>query len=131
MLIDDEFAVFGSANIGQRSFTHDNEMDIAVVDANNNFVREFRYALFNKHLPSFQPFDPSSEDIPPDVNPPISSYLFYEFNQLKNGIINSVDNLRPYDPSIIGYGPWIGYSTVLNAFVAPYAGPYKLRAINY
>jgi phosphatidylserine/phosphatidylglycerophosphate/cardiolipin synthase-like enzyme len=50
MIVDDEFVVLGSANVNQKSMTHDSEVDIAVVDADNRFVKDLRKALWAEHL---------------------------------------------------------------------------------
>jgi phosphatidylserine/phosphatidylglycerophosphate/cardiolipin synthase-like enzyme len=50
MIVDDELVVLGSANVNQKSMTHDSEVDIAVVDADGLFAKNLRKALWAEHL---------------------------------------------------------------------------------
>lgn len=50
MLVDDEFASIGSANICQRSIAYISELQLGVVDAENELVHEMRLALWQEHL---------------------------------------------------------------------------------
>lgn len=50
MLVDDEFALAGSANICQRSIAFITEMHLGVLDAENAFVRDLRLALWQEHM---------------------------------------------------------------------------------
>jgi len=49
MLVDDEFTLLGSANIGARSMTHDGEIHVGVVDSDEAFTRELRKTLWAEH----------------------------------------------------------------------------------
>ena len=50
MIVDDELAVLGSANVNQKSMTHDLEVDIAVIDSEGVFAKEMRKTLWAEHL---------------------------------------------------------------------------------
>jgi phosphatidylserine/phosphatidylglycerophosphate/cardiolipin synthase-like enzyme len=50
MVVDDEFALVGSANVCQRSMAYDTEIHLGVVDAHNQFARDLRLALWQEHL---------------------------------------------------------------------------------
>jgi phosphatidylserine/phosphatidylglycerophosphate/cardiolipin synthase-like enzyme len=54
LIIDDEVAVIGSANVNHRSMTHDSELSVAVVNASTgpdmNFVQRLRVQLWAEHL---------------------------------------------------------------------------------
>ena len=50
MLVDDQFALIGSANICQRSIAYISELQLGVVDAENELVRDLRLALWQEHL---------------------------------------------------------------------------------
>jgi phosphatidylserine/phosphatidylglycerophosphate/cardiolipin synthase-like enzyme len=49
-IIDDEFAIVGSANCNMRSYTHDSEVMAGIYDPDRNFARQLRIALWAKHL---------------------------------------------------------------------------------
>ncbi len=50
MIIDDEFVLLGSANVNQKSMTHDSELDVGIVDADGMFAKDLRKALWAEHL---------------------------------------------------------------------------------
>jgi phosphatidylserine/phosphatidylglycerophosphate/cardiolipin synthase-like enzyme len=50
MIIDDEFVLIGSANVNQKSMTHDSELDVGIVDADGIFAKDLRKALWAEHL---------------------------------------------------------------------------------
>ena len=50
MLVDDEFALMGSANICQRSIAYITELQLGVVDSEERLVRDLRLALWQEHL---------------------------------------------------------------------------------
>jgi len=50
-VIDDEFAVIGSANINRRGYTHDSEVAAGIYDPGTpSLVKKLRIALWSKHL---------------------------------------------------------------------------------
>ncbi len=51
MIVDDVFAIIGSANFTDRSmFERDEELGLAWIDHNNSTVRDFRTKLWSEHL---------------------------------------------------------------------------------
>jgi phosphatidylserine/phosphatidylglycerophosphate/cardiolipin synthase-like enzyme len=50
MIVDDELVHVGTANVGQRSMTHDAEIHLAIVDAANAFARDLRLAMWKEHM---------------------------------------------------------------------------------
>jgi phosphatidylserine/phosphatidylglycerophosphate/cardiolipin synthase-like enzyme len=50
VLIDDEWAVVGSANAANRSFTTDTEMSVSTVDGSGKFVAGLRQTIWAEHL---------------------------------------------------------------------------------
>jgi phosphatidylserine/phosphatidylglycerophosphate/cardiolipin synthase-like enzyme len=50
LVVDDEFALIGSANVGQRSIACDGELSVGVVDANGLFAKQVRTTLWAEHL---------------------------------------------------------------------------------
>jgi phosphatidylserine/phosphatidylglycerophosphate/cardiolipin synthase-like enzyme len=49
-IFDDEFAIIGSANCNQRSYTHDSEVTAGIYDPERSFARQLRIALWARHL---------------------------------------------------------------------------------
>jgi phosphatidylserine/phosphatidylglycerophosphate/cardiolipin synthase-like enzyme len=49
-VIDDEFAIIGSANCNRRSYTHDSEVTAGIYDPERSFAKQLRIALWAKHL---------------------------------------------------------------------------------
>ena len=49
-VIDDEFAIIGSANCNRRSYTHDSEVTTGIYDPEHSFAKQLRIALWAKHL---------------------------------------------------------------------------------
>ncbi|QIA22859.1 phospholipase D family protein [Mesorhizobium sp. AA22] len=60
LVADDEFVSLGSANVNQKSMTHDSELNVGVVDADGAFVKELRKGIWSEHLA----VDPSVIDDP-------------------------------------------------------------------
>ena len=54
LIVDDEIAIIGSANVNQRSFTNDSETSVVVFDDNaktdNNFARVFRLKTWEEYV---------------------------------------------------------------------------------
>uniref|UniRef100_A0AAU2AFK9 Phospholipase D family protein n=1 Tax=Streptomyces sp. NBC_00093 TaxID=2975649 RepID=A0AAU2AFK9_9ACTN len=50
LLVDDEFMIVGSGNVGQRSFACDGELSVGVVDSADKLVRQVRTTLWAEHL---------------------------------------------------------------------------------
>ena len=82
MIIDDRYAVIGSANINSRSFTTDSEIGVAIVDSKEvksevnddqdkcgMFPREYRKALWSEHLGIPSPDKAINQDGTPALFP--------------------------------------------------------------
>jgi phosphatidylserine/phosphatidylglycerophosphate/cardiolipin synthase-like enzyme len=52
LICDDEYVNLGSANITQRSMTHDSELNVAIVDAEGRFARQLRKSIWSHYLGS-------------------------------------------------------------------------------
>lgn len=50
MLVDDELALVGSANIAQRSMCLCSEIHLAIIDERNELARDLRLALWSEHM---------------------------------------------------------------------------------
>ena len=51
MVVDDEYAIIGSANLGRRSLTHDSEAIAGIYDPSpDSLVKRLRVDLWAKHL---------------------------------------------------------------------------------
>ena len=50
MLVDDELALVGSANIALRSMALCSEIHMAIIDEKNEFARDLRYKLWAEHM---------------------------------------------------------------------------------
>lgn len=109
-IADDEFALIGSANMDQRSMTHDSEIKIGVVDADNVFVKNLRLRLFNEHLGR-------SEQ---ELDDPMVAFDLY-----KDDIHANRHRVRNYD--FYSSTMWKGHAKVMNSIWSPYAGPKHLR----
>ena len=59
LIVDDEIAIIGSANVNQRSFTNDSETSVVVFDDNaktdNNFARVFRLKSWEEYVRNTMP----------------------------------------------------------------------------
>ncbi len=119
MIVDDEFVLIGTVNIGQRSMTHDGEIHLGVVDAAETFARELRKELWAEH----------TGRTPATFNDPIAGYA-----QFKADTAASVHHLTPYpfDPVVFPPAPGTpqppaGHEYLMNNWIDPYAGPAALR----
>jgi phosphatidylserine/phosphatidylglycerophosphate/cardiolipin synthase-like enzyme len=116
MICDDEVVLIGSANICQRSMTCDSELQVAIVDEEGRFAREFRKDLWAEHL-----------NLPPGHQPDLLD-----------------DPIRAYETfkAALGSGPWrgaklygtgdpgdrpLGHETAITSIIEPYYGPDGLR----
>jgi phosphatidylserine/phosphatidylglycerophosphate/cardiolipin synthase-like enzyme len=107
MIVDDEFALVGSANVCRRSMTYDTEVHVGVVDAKNQFARDLRLALWQEHMDlenSDTLFDPAAGfEI-------FGSYAAEEKGRLR--VLNTTPGRKP---------PL--HNLVLGQFMDPYKGP--------
>jgi phosphatidylserine/phosphatidylglycerophosphate/cardiolipin synthase-like enzyme len=111
MICDDEFVLIGSANINQRSMTHDSEIQLGIVDANNEFARNLRKTLLGEHLQV--PTDRRNELDDPDR----------AYERFKSG----EGRVRPYTPSDPGDPP-IDHGYYINHLLDPYGGPIQVQS---
>ncbi len=107
---DDEFALIGSANFDQRSMTHDGEIKIGVVDADNNLIKELRSSLFFEH----------SQNLDTMIIDPIAA-----FDNMKSHVISQVGRLQNYNFST--FVKPRAHAEISNNIGWPYAGPSILR----
>lgn len=124
MIVDDEFVSIGSANVAQRSMTHDGEIQVGIVDADNAFAREFRMSLWAEH--TGQPRN-LFED-------PVAGYSLFS-----TAVRDRMGHLKPYPHDIGNVYPegtrtkpppiaYLGkHSTAIRSILDPYAGPAGLR----
>jgi phosphatidylserine/phosphatidylglycerophosphate/cardiolipin synthase-like enzyme len=116
MLVDDEFVLIGSANVGQRSMTYDGEVHVGIVDAAETLPREFRKTLWAEH----------TGRAAGTLNDPVAAFALF-----KADTAASTGHLKPYpvDPlAVFPMGPGTtappkGHTRVLRNGIDPYAGP--------
>jgi phosphatidylserine/phosphatidylglycerophosphate/cardiolipin synthase-like enzyme len=109
-IVDDEFALLGSANFDQRSMCHDGEMKIGVVDENNLFVKTLRSTLYQEH----------SQQPATNFDDPVIA-----FDNMKSYVLAGTGRLRYYDFSYLSQ-PY-NHAFIVNRIGWPYAGPLNLR----
>lgn len=120
MLVDDEFLLIGSTNVGQRSMTYDGELHVGVVDGDNLLVKDFRKQLWAEH--SGRP--PASFDDPIADFATFKADTWASVGHLK---IYPADPLSVYPATPGGTQPPIRHGWVMRTLVDPYAGPSGLR----
>lgn len=116
MICDDEFVLLGTANIGQRSMSHDNESHIGIVDGDHLLARQLRESLWLEHA--------TGAPVPPIHSDPLEAFAIFE-----GAIHAGVGRLRWYSSSDEnapgghpGEPPLAHRSNITN-IVDPYAGP--------
>ena len=107
MLVDDEFAIVGSANIGMRSMAYDSEVSLGVVDAENEFVRNLRIELWAQH---------AEIDNPNSLVDPKKAVT--KFNK---SAVNKTGRVRFFPKKAMS--PHVPYRFIMNKIVDPYHGP--------
>lgn len=120
MLVDDEFLLIGSTNVGQRSMTYDGELHVGVVDGNNALVKDFRKELWAEH----------SGQAPATFDDPVAGYTAFKaatWGSVGHLKLYPVDPLNVYPAGPTDEQPPIGHGRVMRTFVDPYAGPPGLR----
>jgi len=110
MLVDDEFAIVGSANIGLRSMTHDSEVSFGIVDADGQLVRELRTGIWAKHM---EIDDPATLD---DVDSAIDAF--------GRNATNEDGRLRVLPPELVSHS--FPYRFFMNKIIDPYGGPHEV-----
>lgn len=109
-MVDDEFALVGSANFDQRSMTHDSEIKLGIVDADNLFVKNLRSMLYQEH----------SQEPAANFDDPLIA-----FENMKSYVTSGTGRLRDYDFSNLSQPP--SHANAVNNVFWPYAGPAYLR----
>jgi phosphatidylserine/phosphatidylglycerophosphate/cardiolipin synthase-like enzyme len=109
MIVDDEFALVGSANVCRRSMTYDSEVHVGIVDAQNHFARDLRQLLWQEHL--------DLEDPGSLLDPPAAVATFYNHAVGGRGRVRLLDSNTASVP--------LFYNMVMNAVMDPYRGPVK------
>lgn len=120
MIVDDEFTLIGSTNVGQRSMSHDSEIHTGIVDSAGAFARALRTAIWCEH---------TGRDAASLEDPAIAIGLF------RDDVAAGARHLKPYpvDPLAVyprapgSRPPPIGHERLLRLLIDPYAGPPGLR----
>jgi phosphatidylserine/phosphatidylglycerophosphate/cardiolipin synthase-like enzyme len=107
MIVDDELALVGSANVCQRSMTYDTEVHVGIVDAENQFARDLRLALWQEHLDLDSP---DSLLKPGEGLEAFSAHAASERGRLR--LLDTDPGRRP-----------LFHSLVMNRVMDPYRGP--------
>lgn len=121
MIVDDEFVLAGTANIGSRSMTFDSEIHLGIVDEKETFAKEMRLAIWKEHL---QLTEEES-----DENNPAS--IINKIKDPKEGVtILKCDKgpgtrrLRPINDTLLKNNPnWYCEKYLMKTIAQPYAGP--------
>jgi len=116
MIVDDELVLIGSANVGQRSMTHDGELHAGVVDSDGKFARELRQALWAEHTGR------GAETL----GDPLAAYALFA----EDTAASVHHRLRPYpvNPNVVfppaadTPEPWYAHVMIMS-FIEPFAGP--------
>jgi phosphatidylserine/phosphatidylglycerophosphate/cardiolipin synthase-like enzyme len=106
MIVDDEFVLIGSANMCQRSMTHDGELQLGIVDDDDLFALNLRRDLWHEHLRTTIPTDWAAA-----------------FDLFKYRTTRSEGRVRPYPTIHPGRTPPWGHAKVITDLIDPYAGP--------
>ena len=107
MLVDDEYALVGSANICQRSIAYITELQLAVVDAENRFARDLRLALWQEHL--------ELDTLDSLLDPRLAVEQYHDNAAVGNGRLRLLPSKRP--------AVEFPYRFFFNRIVDPYSGP--------
>jgi len=107
LLVDDEYALIGSANLCERSIAFHSELQLGVVDGENQLVRDMRLALWAEHLES-----ESLEEISDSRS---AVQQFYDTAAAESGRLRLFPSQRPRFE--------VPYRFLFNQIVEPYSGP--------
>jgi phosphatidylserine/phosphatidylglycerophosphate/cardiolipin synthase-like enzyme len=114
MICDDEFVLLGSANICQRSMTHDSELQIGIVDADEEFALKLRKTLWSEHLQV------------PASSSNLDSVSLKAYELFKKAAISSSGRLTRYLTGPVALHPrppgGVTYGSFLRQ-IDPYGGP--------
>ena len=120
MIVDDEFTLIGSANVGQRSMTYDGELQVGIVDSAGAFARAVRTAIWQEH---------TGRDAASLEDPAAAIRLFRDDIAARSGRLKPypVDPLAVYPPTPGSASPPMGHTRIIRLLIDPYAGPPGLR----
>ena len=107
LIVDDEFVLIGSGNVNARSMTHDGELSIGIVDAEESFAGQLRASLWGEHLQR----DPAS------LADPAVAFGFF-----RTDVLAGSGRVRIYPPATADTPP-SGHQSFLRTLIDPYAGP--------
>lgn len=108
MIVDDEFAIVGTPNFNRRSMTHDSEIAVGVVDAQNAFAKDLRKKLWAEHL----------EVLESDIDDVETGYNLFKAavsSASGQGRVRKYDETIQSQPSLHNY--------LINKLIDPYSGP--------
>jgi phosphatidylserine/phosphatidylglycerophosphate/cardiolipin synthase-like enzyme len=108
MIVDDEFVLIGSANVGRRSMTFDSEVQVGIVDEAEVLAKEFRKSLWAEHLQT----SPGSVD---------NVTVAYQAFKLAS-TTTPTGHVEPY-PFEIPTNPPRMHEVAITKFIEPYGGP--------
>jgi phosphatidylserine/phosphatidylglycerophosphate/cardiolipin synthase-like enzyme len=120
MIVDDEFTLIGSANVGQRSMTYDGELQVGIVDSAGAFARAFRTEVWQEH----------TGRAAAALHDPVAAIrLFRDDVAASSGRLKPypVDPLAVYPPAPGSTPPPRGHTRIIRLLIDPYAGPPGLR----
>jgi phosphatidylserine/phosphatidylglycerophosphate/cardiolipin synthase-like enzyme len=106
MLVDDELALVGTANVNQRSMANDSEIHLAVVESEGTFAHELRKALWQHHL---------------EVPGRVLEHYFTACAVFKRQVAAGGGRVRPFSTAAPGAPPF-GHEQIIAA-LDPYSGP--------
>lgn len=110
LIVDDELAIIGSANVNQRSFTLDSETSLVIFDhtsnfAKNNFAYKFRQSLWKDFMltPNSVPGDLTWEVFPLlNVNAAFRISILGNYrNSIEDLDIRIVDKVKQLPPNLL------------------------------
>jgi len=107
MLVDDELALVGSANIALRSMALCSEIQMAIVDEQNQFARDLRYKLWAEHM--------ELDDYNALVDPKEAVAAYYENAKSEQGRLRLLPATR--------LDHELPYNAIWDSLIDPYYGP--------
>jgi phosphatidylserine/phosphatidylglycerophosphate/cardiolipin synthase-like enzyme len=107
MLVDDELALVGSANVAQRSMCMCSEIHMAIIDEKNELARDLRLALWGEHM--------ELEDTTSIMDPRQAVTAYIENAEKGAGRLKSLPMTRMKVE--LPYGP------IWDKLIDPYRGP--------
>jgi phosphatidylserine/phosphatidylglycerophosphate/cardiolipin synthase-like enzyme len=108
MIVDDEFVLIGSANVGQRRMSYDSEIQLGIVDSAHLLARNLRLALWKEHM------ELSDTN---DISDP-----FEGVSNFRDNAISESGHLRIFSTADPGSAP-LCHRFMMNYVIDPYKGP--------